>query len=155
MHSRIFQVSMEPINKHEYIEESDYWDHWFTNEIADYVNDNTNRCDDIEWLRNCYEHNGMEFGSDNNGEYFIVESREQYFKRSFDRFKAAIDKIKDCTLEDFANGLEHMWHIEDAYENKFGFYVNADGETINLDSFIRACALNEKYYIGGTIDYHW
>ena len=47
MHSRIFQVSMEPIEKDDYILERDYWDHWFTREIADYVNGSTNRNDDI------------------------------------------------------------------------------------------------------------
>lgn len=34
MHSRIFQVSMEPIKETDYICEADYYDHWFTNKIG-------------------------------------------------------------------------------------------------------------------------
>lgn len=155
MHSRIFQISMEPIKKHEYIMESDYWDHWFTREIADYVNGDTDRDYDVQWLKNCYNENGMEFGTDENGEYLVIISREKYFKNKFDKFKEAINKVKDCSLEDFAKGLSDMWYVKDVYEDKFGFYVDADGELINLDSFVRGCAVNEKYYIGGTMDYHW
>ena len=47
-----------------------------------------------------------------------------------------------------------MRTLKNAYEDKFGFYVNADGETMSLDSFVRGCSAGEKYYIGATIDYH-
>ena len=153
MHSRIFQVSFDPIEKENYIGESHYWDHWFVGEIADYVNENTDRDDDIKWLKDCC--NGFIFGEDEDGEYFIVESKEEYFKEKFERFMEALDKIKSCTLEDFARGFFEMWTLKDAYEDKFGFYVDADGELMNLDDFVRGCAKNEKYYIGATIDYHF
>ena len=153
MHSRIFQVSMEPISKKDYIVEAEYWDHWFTREIADYVNGDTDRDSDVEWLKGCC--NGLVFGKDNNGEYFVVENKEMYFKNKFDRFMEALNKIKDCTLEDFAKGFYDMWTLKDAYEDKFGFYVNVDGDTMNFDDFMRGCAKGEKYYIGGTIDYHF
>lgn len=155
MHSRIFQVSMEPINEHEYITESDYYEHWFTREIADYVNECTDRHSDIEWLAACYKEKGISFDSDENGEYFIVTSREKYFEDKFNKFKEAISKVEKCSLEDFSKGLLNMWFVKDAYEEKFAFYVDADGEVMTFDSFVRGCAVNEKYYIGGTMDYHW
>ena len=40
-----------------------------------------------------------------------------------------------------------MWSLSNAYEEKFGFYVDADGEVLTFDSFVRSCATNEKYYI--------
>lgn len=153
MHSRIFQVSLEPIEKADYIEESTYYDHWFTNSIADYVNENCDRTHDIEWLKECER--GYTVGCDKYGEYFIVNSKEEYFESKFKSFKDAINKIKDCTLEEFTHGLYEIWALKSAYEERFGFYVDADGELITFDSFIRACAKGEKYYIGGTIDYHW
>lgn len=153
MHSRIFQVSLEPIDKWDYIEESDYWDHWFTREIADYVDDDTNREEDIKWLISCCD--GLILHKDDKGEYFIVKNKEAYFAKKFERFTQTIDKIKDYTLKDFTEGFFEMWGLKDAYEDKFGFYVDADGEVMNFDSFVRACAKDEKYYIGGTIDYHW
>ena len=152
MHSRIFQVSLDPIAKADYITESNYWDHWFTREIADYVNENTNRSDDIEWVKSCC--NGFVFDKDDRGEYFIVEDKEAYFKKKFESFTQTIDKIKNYTLQDFTKGFFEMWRLKSAYEDIFGFYVDADGELMNLDRFVRLCATNVKYYIGSTIDYH-
>lgn len=155
MHSRIFQVSMNQIAKDNYISEDDYWDHWFVNEWADYVSDDCDRKDDIEWLQSCYGQKGIEFGSDNNGEYFIVKSRQAYFKSNFNKFTEILNQIKEYTLDDFAHGISGMWQLKNAYEDKTGFYVDADGELMTFDSFVRLCATNEKYYIGGTLDYHW
>lgn len=154
MHSRIFQVSKKPIDKCDYIEESNYWDHWFLNSVADYVSEHCDRNEDIQWLKDCYTTKGIEFGADDNGEYFIVKSKQAYFEYSFNKFMEIIDKIKNYTLDDFVQGFFEMYLLKDAYEEKFGFYVDADGELINFDSFVRLCATEEKYYIGGTIDYH-
>lgn len=151
MHSRIFQVSLEPIEKEDYIEESTYWDHWFVGEIADYVVD-SDRNEDIDWLKDCC--NGLTFGTDDNGKYFIVRNKEEYFKKKFKRFKNAVDTIKSCTLEEFTKEIFAVWELKNAYEERFGFYVDADGELLNFDNFIRLCIVNEKYYIGGTLDYH-
>ena len=154
MHSRIFQVSMNPIEKYDYIRESDYYDHWFTNEIADYVNGDTDRESDIEWLQE-YS-NAFDFGADDDGIYFIVKDKAEYFKPSFKRFQEAINTINNYTFEDFVDGFYGaMYQLKDAYEDKFGFYINADGETMSLDSFVRRCVTGEKYYIGATIDYHF
>jgi hypothetical protein len=146
---------MEPIKENEYITESDYWDHWFTREIADYVNECTNRDSDIKWLSDCYEDKGVTFDSDENGKYFIVTSREEYFADKFIKFKGFLANVAECSLEEFSKGLRDMWFVKDAYEERFAFYVDADGEVMTFDSFVRGCAVNEKYYIGGTMDYHW
>ena len=154
MHSRIFQVSMEPIDKDDYIEESNYYDHWFTNSVADYVSDSEYRDEDLKWIEDCYDTRGIKFGVDNNGEYLIVEDKRKYFENSFNKFMKAISKIQNCTIDDFANGISEMWQLKDSYEEKFGFYVDADGELMTFDYFMRNCAVNEKYYLGGTVDYH-
>lgn len=153
MHSRIFQVSMTPIEKTDYINESNYYDHWFTRTIADYVSDSTNRAEDINWLSSC---NGIVVSDDENEESLIVINREEYFKNQFNAFKEAIEIIKDFTITEFANGSSYdIWKVNNAYEDKYGFYVDEDGELVTLDEFIRTCALNTKYYIGGTVDYHY
>ena len=153
MHSRIYQISKTPIDRDDYIDEGHYYDHWFTNSIADYVNGDTDREDDINWLKSYA--NAISFDSDDNGEYFIVTSKEEYFKEKFEAFHKFLDIVKGYTLQDFASGIYEMWGLKDAYEDKFGFYVDADGELMNFDSFVRRCVINEKYYIGGTIDYHF
>ena len=156
MHSRIFQVSINPIEKADYIDESHYCDHWFTNQIADYVSDNCNRNDDIEWLKNCI--NGCGFGADNYGEYLVVNSREEYFNNAFEDFKEIVDRLSVVTLQEFTNKYKvsyDVWAIKNTYEDKNGFYIDADGELMPFDKFIRWCAIGEKYYFGATIDYHY
>lgn len=152
MHSRIFQVSMEPINEGEYIAEDDYYEHWFTREWADYVSDDCDRNSGIEWLNSCAK--GYTVDEDGNGKYLIVTSKERYFANAYERFTEALDKIGKPTLEEFANGID-LWYLKNAYEDKCGFYIDADGELMTFDSFIRRCVINEKYYIGGVLDYHF
>lgn len=154
MHSRIFQVSTEPIDKSDYITESSFWGHWFIGSIADYISENCYRDEDLKWFEDCSEQKGIEFGVDENGEYFIVLNKQKYFENSFHKFMTTIDKIKNYTIDDFVNGFNEMWHLKNAYEDKYGFYIDADGELMTFDNFIRDCAMEEKFYIGGTIDYH-
>lgn len=158
MHSRIYQISKNPIDKDDYIEESNYWDHWFTNSVADYVNGDTDRDSDIKWLKNCYDNNGLSFGADNGGEYFIVEDKRKYFAKRFDTFKKILRELSDATLDDFVSGAYggKVYTLKAAYNDEFGFYI--DGEDIGMetfDSFIRYSENGDKFYIGGTIDYHW
>lgn len=152
MHSRIFQVSMNPINKGEYICDEDYYKHWFTREIADYVSDDCNREEDIEWLTDAAR--GYLVNKDDDGEYFVVANKEEYFAPAYERFMKALNEIGKPTLEEFTNGIG-LWNLKNAAEDKFGFYVDADGELMTFDAFIRGCVTNEKYYIGGTVDYHF
>ena len=153
MHSRIFQVSDKPIEWSDYLKESDYWDHWFTHQIADYVSDDCDRRDDIDWLKECIK--GVTFEGKGDVVSFKVNSKEAYFTSNFNAFKEAINQIKDCTIEEFVNGLRGLWKLKSSYEDKYGFYVDYDGDLMSFDSFIRMCKINETYYIGNTIDYHF
>ena len=155
MHSRIFQVSMEPFDECDYIEESNYYDHWFTNSIADYVSDSFSRSEDLKWLEDCYDTKGIEFGVDDNGEYLVIKSKQKYFKDNFEGFIDILNKIKERTLDDFMYGIPELYTLNALHEDKYGFYIDANGELMTLDSFIRLCTTEEKYYIGGTIDYHY
>ena len=64
------------------------------------------------------------------------------------RLREAIGKTVYCSSD-----IHQL--LKNANENKFGFYVDADGELMTFDTFIRKCVTNEKYYIGGTVDYHF
>ena len=157
MHSRIYQISKEPINKRDYIEESHYYDHWFTNSVADYVNGNTDRDDDIQWLKDCYEERGLSFGTDNNGEYLVVEDKVKYFTVKFETFQKTLTELSKTTLDDFANGEcgYSLYKLKEAYCDKFGFYAEIEeADTIEFDGFVRLAEVGVKYYIGATIDYH-
>lgn len=158
MHSRIFQISTKPIHRDDYIEESNYWDHWFIGSVADYVNGNTDRNDDIGWLKSCYEDKGLLFGIDNYGEYFIIEDKSKYFEGRLEMFKDILKELSEITLDDFItdNCDVKMYRLKAAYNDKFGFYVENEGwGTETLDDYIRHSDNGTKYYIGATIDYHF
>ena len=158
MHSRIFQISTKPIGEDDYITESDYYDHWFTHQIADYVSDDSNRDEDIDWLKE-YS-NGFDIFRDNNGNYtIIVNNKEKYFENAYDRFLRELDRIGRPTLEQFSQRID-LWSLNDACEDKYGFYVeycddDNGHDLITLDDFIRRCDACTTYYLGGTIDYHY
>lgn len=158
MHSRIYQISKTPINKEDYIEESNYYDHWFTNQIADYVNGDTNRESDINWLKACYNNKGLSFGEDDGGEYFVVEDKFKYFADRFERFKNTLNELSSVTLDDFANGTcgGKIYNLKSEYDDEFGFYIDSEDTWLEtFDAFIRYIDNSTKYYIGATIDYHW
>ena len=159
MHSRIFQLSETPITKDEYISESHYYDCWFMTEIADYVDGDTDRIEDIEWLKSCVC--GIEFGCDEDGEFLIVKNREQYFTKSFQTFANYLEAVtRQCNIKNFTDGIVEMWHLNDVYDDKFGFYVDFTRGTdryndlVSFDNFVRTSKDGDKYYIGSTIDYH-
>lgn len=156
MHSRIFQVSTQPIDKSDYIKNSFFYDHWFLNEVADYVDDDTDRQSDIEWLKG-YHKQGITFGEDENGEFFVVTDKNKFFEKAFERFKDALDNLTSATLDGFAKGdLNYDMHCLNSFHNETrGFYVCEDEDLQTMDTFIRYAETDTKYYIGATIDYHF
>ena len=52
---------------------------------------------------------------------------------------------------------EQVWLCinNEAYDDKYGFYVDFDGYVQTLDHFIRENGDGGKYYIGATLDYHY
>lgn len=152
MHSRIIQASKEPIEKEDYITEDNYiYEHWFLNSVADYVSNDCNRDEDIKWLKDCTP--GFTFDRDKNGEYFIINSKEEYFKPAFEGFKRALEELHNIPLEKFIRYVD-IYGLNSYYDDKHGFYIDIDDELLTLDEFVRYCDNGNKYYIGGTVDYH-
>lgn len=158
MHSRIYQISKNPIDKVDYIDESNYYDHWFIGSIADYVNEDTDRTNDIEWLKECYNNEGLSFGVDNEGEYFIIADKAKYFSKRFVTFQKTLKELSELTLDDFSSGRSgmQMYTLKAAYDDKFAFYVDGDDTGMEtLDECVRSSSNGTKFYIGATIDYHF
>ena len=158
MHSRIYQTSTNPIDEIDYIEESHYYDHWFTNSIADYVNGDTDRNEDIAWLKECYDGSGLEFGVDDGGEYFIVADKKKFFEEHFQTFKTTLKELTDKSIDEFASHtIDYLvCRLNAMYDDEFGFYVQDDDCGLcTLDYLIRSKDNGAKFYIGATIDYHF
>ena len=103
MHSRIFQMDIEPINKEDHIDESTFYEDTFIGSIADYVDEDTNRDEDIQWLVDCYEKYGMEYNKEEGYVVFKKGFKENYFRERFKLFKEAVDEL---TFDRFVRQLE-------------------------------------------------
>jgi hypothetical protein len=85
--------------------------------------------------------------------------KESYFSKAYSAFAAECKKISEINLNDFASGDKPAASIRllgYACNNEFGCYViNGEDELITCDEFIRFAKIGAKYYIGGTLDYHY
>ena len=162
MHSRIFQLERSKGDIDDYtIEEYDFdcdcKHEWFIGQIADYVNEDTDRNEDIEWFLGCMEECNRFFtinrtGTEVESITFLQGFKRAYFGRRFDSFKRDVANMR---LDDFINSME-LISIQSTIEEEYGFYVCIEDTIMTMDSFIRHMPNEETtYYFGVTMDYHW
>ena len=164
MHSRIFQITKEKLDKTDWIIADHYYDHWFTNRIADYVNDDINRKNDLDWFFSCMD--GVVERNKRNKSKFKIINKLKYFESRYERFLQALEDLCGATLQQFAgeekfgeDGLSFAkYRIDCEYNDEFGFYVDDNREWAGLDTmdeFMRRVHDGDEFYIGGVVDYHW
>lgn len=155
MHSRIYQISSEPIKEENLIEEYRY-DEW---DRADYVVKETSETDidsDLEWLQTANK--GITV--DIKEKTIVITSKKEYFDKKHDEFRELTEELSNITLEEFISTKNHFTieDLKDAYENKHGFYIDDNDEYIgltNLDNWVRNAEEGKEYYIGNIFDYHF
>ena len=159
MHSRIIQLSKEPLDEYEWIKESDYYGSWFVGSIADYASD----IDEGDRERQMKSWLG-DFGSrgfkyDEKDMTLTVVDKGKYFMAKYSAFIDAAKKVQAATLEQFSGyDLDHMFYqMREAYEDKFGIYIDGGNETglITMDEFMRYAKNGDVFYCGGILDYHF
>ena len=152
MHSRLYQVSDQPISKEELTHEYDYYE-GFVGQVADYVSERNEEeiKADIDWL-------GGQVGIDVNSDKktFVITSKTEYFSKKYDKFKEILERLSTYTLEDFISPKNWLdfYNLKNACDESYGFYVDDCGWT-TLDSWVRNAEENKTYYIGSTFDYHF
>lgn len=158
MHSRIFQISKEPIRPENYIKGCH---EWFVNSIADYAVVSDSREFDIRKLAQV---SGINVH--NSDEYFIVDSGK-YFEKKFQEFENHIEEVKQLTnIGSFIGDGNNPYALGYClsvlmgdYDDKYGYYVSLSDDSnclLTLDYFVRFVAeAGCKYYIGGVLDYHF
>ena len=97
MHSRIFQISKNPIDEDDYIDADYYCDEgWFVNAIADYVADVDDRDAELdEWLSR-FNGRGLEYDSEKKT--LTIIDRERRFAGKYAEFRWMLEKLADATL---------------------------------------------------------
>ena len=152
MHSRIFQLSTEPIKEEDYItEDTIIHDTSFIGYVADYVSDEVDRKEDIKWLLDSITPYGAIYDEKEESLIFPKGFKERYFEKKFAVLKETVQKIS--SLEDFANDSLLAYKLKSTITDRFSFYIYEDYYE-PIDDFIRNLELNTKYYIGGILDYH-
>ena len=167
MHSRIFQISKNPIK--DMITEDRYYDN-FVGNIADYVDTPQKRYrkGDIESFLKASLHDVAIFTDDN--EKFTITNKTAYFEPLYNAWKMNLGLLQDITLNQFSDedhkptnedpfstlGMLHF-RTESSYNDEYGVYVDDNDEYAGLQtltSFMRHTKNGETYYIGSVIDYH-
>jgi len=151
MHSRIYQLTKEPIPKEEWLTEEDFFDTSFIGAVADYVRTQpeTERQDDIEWLMS--QTKGV-FAIDKDKVHVLPGAKQRYFSEKFNKFK---EKTENLTLDEFCNS-DTIWELNRLMQEEYTFYVYDEHACWKpLDQFIRDAEEGAVFYIGGIVDYHF
>lgn len=160
MHSKIFQLSTEPISKEDYKTADDYVDTGFM-QIADYTDDmdDEDRESCIDWFSK-YLVSGAEI---KNG-VLEIKDKKKLLEGQFQTFRKTAGLLQYVSLDDFcepefSKGTEDlgylMYTLDAAYSDKYGYYVDIDDYPVPLSDFLRRAHNGDRYYIGAVIDYHF
>lgn len=160
MHSKIFQLSTEPISKEDYKTADDYVDTGFM-QIADYTDDmdDEDRESCIDWFSK-YLASGAEL---KNG-VLEIKDKKKLLEGQFQTFRKTAGLLQYVSLDDFcepefSKGTEDlgylMYTLDAAYSDKYGYYVDIDDYPAPLSDFLRRAHNGDRYYIGAVIDYHF
>ena len=151
MHSRIFQISDNPITEENLIEESNY----DGNESFDYVVTSNEIKKDLQWLQGVTQ--GLEINI--KEKTITIKSKREYFSKKHDTFIELAEKLSSTTLDEFIKGknISDFINLKDAYEEEHAFYIDDNYECFGLttlDNWVRNAEENKAYYIGNIFDYH-
>ncbi len=160
MHGNVFELSRIAIPASDWIRAGSLPD-WFYEQVCDYAENLSlfQRKEAIGQFRSCFGNLCTQ-----SGDMFIIspQIRETYFRKSYGRFKAAVDVLAQTDYEAFA-GIsdagplrQALDSLNDSYENKRGVYIYSteSGELATLDCWIRSADFSRPFYIGGTVNYH-
>lgn len=158
MHSNIYQISKTPICILEYKEESDYYE-GFINEIADYVDGDVNRIDQIGFLKNWLEKTGAGVI---DGDKLTITNKEKFFEDTYRQYK---EKLKELINIDtgikFFGSVKQEQLINDLnsiVNDKYTCYFDDNGEMyglMNIYEFMRRAENGDVWYLGAVIGYHY
>lgn len=161
MHSRIFQVSSEPIGKDEYVSPSDFYDN--SNDFADYIGDEIEgegRDDSVGYL--AHELEGVFTAVGRDHLVYLGDDALREFKQKWaDSIKAqAAELTADNILSDARLYRISLSTEETHVDSSYRFYIEEwNGYAGPFSDIIEwaASRLHEgdSIYIGAVIDYHF
>lgn len=130
MHSRIIELSKEPVLKQERISEASIPE-WFCNTIADYTDANTDRDHDIKWFLSRVG-NYVDVAEDGQSFTFRPKAKQMHFERSYHTFLDKVCELTGISLGAFVGETKYdigmaMYKLNDCFNDKVGYiYISID-----------------------------
>lgn len=158
MHSRIIELSNEPILKQERMCETSVPE-WFYHSVADYTNADTDRDYDIKWFLESVAY-VVDVAEDGESFTFKPKAKQKYFERQYHAFLDKACELTGISLDAFVGETKYdigmaMYKLEELYADKLSFYIYYKDKLKTLDAWIRETDLSGSFYFGGTLDYHF
>ena len=158
MHSRIIELGNAPILPDDRMGEGSVPD-WFYHSIADYTDADTDRDHDIKWFLDAVAR-VVDVAEDGKSFTFKPKAKQKYFERQYHAFLDKACELTGISLDAFVGEAKYdigmaMYKLNEAYQDKFSFYIYYQDELKTLDEWIRETDLSESFYFGGTLDYHF
>lgn len=159
----IVQLSLTPVSQEDRLT-PDFFDYEdsFMREIAEYVQEES---DSEQTLRVFQRELLLEnpcadpFHEEaKQGVWFREGFREAYFHRAHATFVRLANRLaQDTTLDGFIHDQPegNLFALQEAYNERYGWYVYCDSMIMTLDDFMRHHAKPDtRYYYGGIVYYH-
>ncbi|MGH2331793.1 hypothetical protein [Thermoanaerobacter mathranii] len=153
MHSNIFQLEEKPLKfEEDYACEEDFYD-GFVRTIADYVSDDVNREEEINYFVEHLEKYGVIYNPKEQSIIFSEGFHTKYFNERLLDLKKIVE---DITIEEFSTDSTKVWILKNLVEEKYGIYIYHKNSWETFDAFVRyRLEEGKKYYIGTVLDYHF
>lgn len=150
MHSRIIELSKDPILKHERMCESSVPD-WFYHSIADYTDADTDRDHDIKWFLDAVAR-VVDVAEDGKSFTFKPKAKQKYFERQYHAFLDKACELTGISLDAFVGEAKYdigmaMYKLNEHYQDKFSLYVYFNDELKSLDEWIRETDLSGSFIL--------
>lgn len=162
MHSRIIQVSKSPIEPVDYTQPVEIPD-YFQASIADYVIEVDDRQEELDYVMESFK-GILVAGTEKNSFCVTDEGRKQYFQGGYQRFREICALMLTMSLDAFIGTetgpegkavSQFMYELNEAYADKYGFYIYENDELQPLCEWLREADTNVVYYFGNVLDYHF
>ena len=120
MHSRIIELSKDPILKHERMCESSVPD-WFYHSIADYTDADTDRDHDIKWFLDAVAR-VVDVAEDGKSFTFKPKAKQKYFERQYHAFLDKACELTGISLDAFVGETKYdigmaMYKLNEHYQD--------------------------------------
>lgn len=153
MHSKIIQVSINPISKSEWITEYIFDESSFVGWIADYL-DSVSEFERKQIINRFGEsleksfYGGIEYKKENATIVVNEKFRAIYDEKMLKQLKKIVEKMENTSFS------EQRFEVMSILNDQFGTYVYDNLGLSTLDSFL-VDLLPGTYFIGGVVDYHF